>query len=117
MKFNRRFSRAQVKSRRLQVQTLCRACASACDVGLYMSDLFLSSELVPAPPSVWETEHNFLKYDLPVSHLYHHRRMAEPRAPNASAHAAIVRTRHLHGRLHPRRPSEGNRTRRPVARG
>lgn len=46
MKFNRRFSRAQVKSRRLQVQTLCRACASACDVGLYMSDLFLSSEIL-----------------------------------------------------------------------
>ncbi len=44
MKFNRRFSRAQVKSRRLQVQTLCRACA--CDVGLYMSDLFLSSEIL-----------------------------------------------------------------------
>lgn len=43
MKFNRRFSRAQVKSRRLQVQTLCRACA--CDVGLYMS-LFLSSEIL-----------------------------------------------------------------------
>ncbi|KAI0760755.1 hypothetical protein C8Q74DRAFT_253143 [Fomes fomentarius] len=70
VRFDRRYSVLLLKFRssRGVLRTLCRACA--CNVGLYMSLSSScprkSSELVPAPPSVWETEYNLLKHDLPM---------------------------------------------------